>query len=164
VSVIKFVIVSVIALIAAAWVSVQFPGYARSLARRVGGDWYEPTGEEATERIVLRKPDVIVTQLDMDLKMAQDILEELRRVSSDSRILVLTVFDSLHFLKALCRMAIDAYVHKSSFPQELVETIDDLSRQAGGDNAVIAMPRGMLERLDGEAVGAHRRGRRRFWC
>jgi hypothetical protein len=32
VSVIKFVIVSVIALIAAAWVSVQFPGYARSLA------------------------------------------------------------------------------------------------------------------------------------
>jgi DNA-binding NarL/FixJ family response regulator len=107
---------------------------------------------------------VIVTQLDMDLKMAQEILEGLGRVSPDSRILVPTVFDNLHFLKPLSRMAIDAHVHKSSFPQELVETIDALSRQAGGHNAVIAMPRGMLERLEGEAVGAHRRGRRRFWC
>jgi hypothetical protein len=42
VSVIKFVIVSVIALIAAAWVSVQFPGYARSLAplRAIRGTWW----------------------------------------------------------------------------------------------------------------------------
>jgi hypothetical protein len=42
VSVIKFVIVSVIALIAAAWVSVQFPGYARSTAplRGIMGSWW----------------------------------------------------------------------------------------------------------------------------
>ena len=42
VSVIKFVIVSVIALIAAAWVTVQFPGYARSLAplRGMRGAWW----------------------------------------------------------------------------------------------------------------------------
>ncbi len=42
VSVIKFVIVSVIALIAAAWVTVRFPGYARSLAplRGIRGAWW----------------------------------------------------------------------------------------------------------------------------
>ncbi len=42
VSTIKFVIVAVIALIAAAWVSVQFPGYARSLAplRGMRGAWW----------------------------------------------------------------------------------------------------------------------------
>ena len=113
------------------------------------------TGEEAAERVSLTKPDVIVTQLDMDLKTAQEILEGLQRASPDSRILVLTVFDSFHFLKALSKMGIDAYVHKSAYPQELVDTIEALSRQAspGGHNAVISMPRGMLERLDGEPAG-----------
>jgi DNA-binding NarL/FixJ family response regulator len=112
-----------------------------------------PPGEEAAERVYLTKPDVIVTQLDMDLRTAEEILEGLQRASPDSRILVLTVFDSFHFLKALSRMGIDAYVHKSAFPEELVETIDALSRRTGGHNAVISMPRGMLERLDGEPAG-----------
>jgi DNA-binding NarL/FixJ family response regulator len=67
---------------------------------------------------------------------------------------VLTVFDNLHFLKALSRMGIDAYVHKSASPEELIATIDTLSRQAGGQNAVISMPRGMLERLGDEPVGS----------
>jgi DNA-binding NarL/FixJ family response regulator len=111
------------------------------------------TGEEGAKRVSLTKPDLIVTQLDMDLKSAEQILTGIRRASPDSRILVLTVFDSLHYLKALSRMGIDAYVHKSSFPEELVETIEALSRQTGGHNAVISMPRGMLERLDGELPG-----------
>jgi len=91
----------------------------------------------------------------MDLKTAQEILEGLQRASPDSQILVLTVFDSFHYLKALSKMGIDAYVHKSAFPEELVDTIEALSRQAspGGHNAVISMPRGMLERLDGEPAG-----------
>jgi DNA-binding NarL/FixJ family response regulator len=141
-------------------------GLSSLLAAREGVEVVgtSPTGEEAAERIAVTKPDVILTQLDMDLKTAEEILSSIRRASPDSRILVLTVFDSLHFLKALSKMGIDAYVHKSSFPEELVDTIDALSRQAGGHNAVISMPRGMLERLDGEPAGAYRRGRRRFWC
>ena len=113
-----------------------------------------PTGEEAAERVARTRPDLILTQLDMDLKMAQEILEGLRRASPNSRIVVLTVFDNLHFLKALSRMGIDAYVHKSASPEELIATIDTLSRQAGGQNAVISMPRGMLERLGDEPVGS----------
>ena len=112
-----------------------------------------PTGEEAAERVARTKPDLILTQLDMDLKTAEEILEGLRLASPESRIVVLTVFDSLHYLKALSKMGIDAYVHKSSSPEELIATIDTLSRQRGGQNAVISMPRGMLERLHDEPVG-----------
>ena len=113
-----------------------------------------PTGEEAAERVARTKPDLILTQLDMDLKTAEEILEGLRMASPESRIVVLTVFDSLHYLKALSKMGIDAYVHKSSSPEELIATIDTLSRQRGGQNAVISMPRGMLERLHDEPVGS----------
>jgi DNA-binding NarL/FixJ family response regulator len=112
-----------------------------------------PTGEEATELVAQTKPDLILTQLDMDLNTAEEILSGIREASPDSRIVVLTVFDSLHFLKALSKMGIDAYVHKSSSPEELIVTIDTLSRQARGQNVVISMPRGMLERLGEEPAG-----------
>jgi DNA-binding NarL/FixJ family response regulator len=123
-----------------------------------------PTGEEATELVAQTKPDLILTQLDMDLNTAEEILSGIREASPDSRIVVLTVFDSLRYLKALSKMGIDAYVHKSSSPEELIATLDVLSRQEGGHNAVISMPRGMLERLGEEPAGGSRRGRRRSWC
>ena len=112
-----------------------------------------PTGEEATELVAQTKPDLILTQLDMDLNTAEEILSGIREASPDSRIVVLTVFDSLRYLKALSKMGIDAYVHKSSSPEELIATLDVLSRQARGQNVVISMPRGMLERLGEEPAG-----------
>ena len=112
------------------------------------------TGEEASAMVAESKPDLVITQLDTDLKTAEEILSGIRRASPDSRIVVLTVFDSLHYLKALSRMGIDAYVHKSSSQEELIATIDALSRQADGQNAVISMPRGMLERLEEEPAGS----------
>jgi DNA-binding NarL/FixJ family response regulator len=67
-----------------------------------------------------------------------------------SRIVVLTMFDNLHYLKALSKMGIDAYIHKSSSSKEVVATIDALGRDQGGDNVVISLPRGSLERLGEE--------------
>jgi DNA-binding NarL/FixJ family response regulator len=53
-------------------------------------------------------------------------------------------------------MGIDAYLHKTSSSEELIATIDTVSRKAsqGAQNAVISMPRGLIERLGGEPVGA----------
>jgi DNA-binding NarL/FixJ family response regulator len=75
------------------------------------------TGEEAAALIAQTKPDLIITQLDMQLKTAEKILEGIRRASPDSRIVVLTMFDSLHYLKALSGMRIDGYLHKTSSSQ-----------------------------------------------
>jgi DNA-binding NarL/FixJ family response regulator len=64
--------------------------------------------------------------------------------------------ESLHYLKALSRMGIDAYLHKTSSKEELMATIDALSRQAspGEQNPVISVPRGLIERLEEEPGGA----------
>jgi two-component system, NarL family, nitrate/nitrite response regulator NarL len=66
---------------------------------------------------------------------------------------VLTMFDNLRYLKALSKLGIDAYLHKTSSSSELIATIGVLSRDSGGDNVVISMPRGLLERLGEEPVG-----------
>ena len=112
------------------------------------------TGPEAAERVRQTRPDVIVTQLDMQPKTAREIIEGLREASPDSRIVVLTLWDNLRYLQAISKMGIDAYLHKTSSADELLATIDAATGD-GGDrgDAVISMPRALLERLGDEPAG-----------
>jgi DNA-binding NarL/FixJ family response regulator len=110
-------------------------------------------GEDAIALVGENKPDVVIAQIDTDLKTAQEVLTGIRSASPDSRIVVLTMFDNLRYLQALSRLGIDAYLHKSSSSEELIATISTLSRDKGGSNVVISMPRGLLERLGEEPMG-----------
>ena len=111
------------------------------------------TGEEAAAQVGRTKPDVIVTQLDMQPKTAEEIISGLRRASPGSRIVVLTLWDNLRYVQAVSRMGIDALMHKSSSAEELVATIGAVSREPDGGNAVISIPRGLLQRLDDGPAG-----------
>src|SRR5215217_2996860 len=77
------------------------------------------TGEEAAVLVGMSKPDLIITQLDMQIKTAEAILEGIEQASPSSKIVVLTMFDNLHYLKALSKLGIDAYIHKTSSSEEL---------------------------------------------
>src|SRR5215210_1769723 len=111
-------------------------------------------GEDAIALIKRNTPDVVIAQIDLDLKTAQEVLMGMRSASPDSRIVVLTMHDNLHYLKALSRLEIDAYIHKSSSSEELIATIGTLSRDPDGKNVVVSMPRSLLERLGEEPAGA----------
>jgi DNA-binding NarL/FixJ family response regulator len=112
------------------------------------------SGGDALALIEENKPDVVITQIDADLNTAKEVLSRIRSISPNSRIVVLTMFDNLHYLKALSKLGIDAYVHKSSSSEELLATIATLSREPDGKNVVVSMPRGLLERLGEEPAGA----------
>ena len=100
------------------------------------------TGEEAAAQVAETKPDIIVTQLDMRLKAAEEVIKGLRGASPESRIVVLTMFNNLRYLQTISRMGIDAYVQKTSSADELLATINAVSGDSSGGNAVISMPRG----------------------
>jgi len=112
------------------------------------------TGDEAIALIEQNKPDVVITQVDMQLKEAREILSQVRAASPDSRIVILTMFDNLHYLKALSKLGVAAYLHKSASSAELLATLDALSRNPGGDNVVVSLPRGLLERMGEGPPGA----------
>ena len=112
------------------------------------------TGEEATSLVESTKPDVVITGVDMQLKEAEEIISGIRSASPDSRIVVLTMHENLHYLKALSKLGIDAYLLKTSSSEELMATIDAVSRDPGGDRVVVSMPRGLLEGLREEPVRA----------
>ncbi len=111
------------------------------------------TGPEAADRVATTKPDVIVTQLDMQPRTAEAIIEGLRGASPGSRIVVLTLWDNLRYVQAISRMAVGALMHKSSSAEELIATIGAVASEPEGGNAVIAIPRALLQRLDDEPAG-----------
>jgi DNA-binding NarL/FixJ family response regulator len=112
------------------------------------------TGEEAAAQVGKTKPDVIVTELDMQPKTAEEIIEGLRRASPGSRIVVLTLWDNLRYVQAVATMGIDALMHKSSSAEEFLATLGAVCGAQGAGNAAISMPRGLLRRLDnGPAPG-----------
>ena len=111
-------------------------------------------GEDTITLIEENKPDVVITQIDTTLNTAKEVLSRIRSASPESKIVVLTMSDNLRYLQALSKFGIDAYIHKSSSSEELLATIEANSRQPGGKNVVVSMPRDLLERMGEEPVGA----------
>jgi DNA-binding NarL/FixJ family response regulator len=116
---------------------------------------HSSTGEEAFTLLQENSQDVVIAQIDMDLNAAKEVIGRIREASPDSRIVVLTMFDNLRYVQALSKLGIDAYIHKTSSSEELVATIDALiMREPGGENTVVSMPRGSLERMSEGPMGA----------
>jgi two-component system nitrate/nitrite response regulator NarL len=114
---------------------------------------HSSTGEEAFTLLQENSPDVVITQIDVDLHKAKEVLRGIREASPDSRIVVLTIFDNLRYVQALSKLGIDAYIHKTSSTRELVATIEALMREPRGENTVVSMPRGSLERMGDGPMG-----------
>ena len=89
----------------------------------------------------------------MDLKVAKEVLGRVREASPSSRIVVLTIFDNVRYVQALSRLGIDAYIHKSSSEEELVATVEALARDPEGQDTVVSVPRGSLERMGDGTMG-----------
>ncbi len=116
------------------------------------------TGEDAVAMVGRLKPDVVITQLEMRLEEAKEILSRLRSASPGAKIVVLTMLDNLHYMRALSKLQIAAYLHKSSSVEDLIAIVDALGRAPAGQDAVVCIPRDMLQRLgEGPAGGLSER-------
>jgi DNA-binding NarL/FixJ family response regulator len=130
-------------------------GLVSILASRTAG--IEVVGHSSTGEAfaLLREtsPEVVITQIDVDLHKAKEVLRRIRDASPDTRIVVLTIFDNLRYVQALSKLGIDAYIHKTSSTRELIATIETLMREPRGENTVVSMPRGSLERMGDGPMG-----------
>ncbi len=111
-------------------------------------------GEDAVAIVGEKEPDVVVAEVDGDPTAAGEVLRRLREASPRSRIVVLTMWDNPRYLKALSKLGIDAYIHKSSSAEELIAAIDAaVGHDPGGDDVMVSVPRGLLDRMGEEPGG-----------
>jgi DNA-binding NarL/FixJ family response regulator len=122
-------------------------GLARILASYAGMEVVAevPNDEEALELARELSPDVVIMQVQVPFERAQETLKAMRAFPDPPKVVIVTMFESPSYVRALTGVGISAYVLKSSSSEHLVAAVRAAALDPESENVVVGMPRGMLE-------------------
>ena len=117
-------------------------------------------GRDAVALARARKPDVVVLDVEMPVMGAAEAMEMMLNISPRPRILIVTMFDNPRLVRELLASGASGYLVKSASLEELLAAVRAAAKEPsdpGRDNVILAVPRGLLQRLeerdDGEPSG-----------
>jgi DNA-binding NarL/FixJ family response regulator len=95
-------------------------------------------------------PDVVIMQVQMPFERAVATLQAMRAFPDPPRVIIVTMFESLRYVRALTGVGVSAYVLKTASAEQLVATVRAAVFDRQGKNVVVGMPTEMLpESTDG---------------
>lgn len=91
----------------------------------LGFKFLEPaeSAEEALERMVQEKPDLILTDIRMDGMDGLALAKEARELLPDVEIIMLTGYDDFEYMQRAIRENVSDYLLKSSRPGEIIQAV-----------------------------------------
>ena len=104
--------------------------------------WEAEDGKDLMHKVAIKKPDVLL----MDIRMPEidgiNAIEMLRKEYEDIKIIVLTMYDDQQMISKMMEMGANAYLTKTTDPEEIYEAIltcmnDDFYFNALVNNAVM---------------------------
>ena len=108
-------------------------------------------GEEAVILAQRKKPDVVIMQVQMPFKKAQESLRRMRGVSPAPKVVIVTMFEDPHMMRELLKLGASAYVLKSSSSRHLIGAVRAAVFDPFSENVVVGMP---LEALEETSEGS----------
>jgi DNA-binding NarL/FixJ family response regulator len=112
------------------------------------------TGEEAVALAQKERPDVVIMQVDEDLKKANDSLKQMREGSSSPpKVIILTMFENPRILREVMKLGPNTFVHKSASVEELFSALNTTLGDPTGENVVMVMPQEVLQESKDGAGG-----------
>ncbi|MDP8949368.1 MAG: response regulator transcription factor [Actinomycetota bacterium] len=113
-----------------------------------------PDGEGAIALAKEKKPDVVVTQVEMPVERAKEYLSEMLKVSPESRVVIVTRYRSPRLVQELMGTGASAYLLKSASVEALIGAIRAAAVNPDEPNLVVGIPRETFERaMRGESGG-----------
>ena len=109
--------------------------------------------QEAIDLAKQTRPDVVVMQVQMPLSRSKQALRELRRIEPPPKVVICTMFESPAYLREFLELGVSAYVLKSVSVEHLIGAIRGAIFDPQGENVVVGMPQGMLERAKDGSKG-----------
>src|SRR3954470_17912072 len=104
-----------------------------------------PNDAEALRLAGELSPDVVIMQVQMPFERALETLEAMRAFRDPPKVVIVTMFESPRYLRGLTGVGASAYVLKTSSSEHLVAAIRAAVLDPLSENAVVGMPRQMLE-------------------
>jgi DNA-binding NarL/FixJ family response regulator len=104
-----------------------------------------PNDGEALELAGELSPDVVVMQVQMPFERAVGTLREMRSFDEPPKVVIVTMFERPEYVRELTRVGASAYVLKTSSSEHLVAAVRVAVLDPASKNAVVGMPRKMIE-------------------
>jgi DNA-binding NarL/FixJ family response regulator len=122
-------------------------GLARILASYGGMEVVAevPNDAEALKLARELSADVVIMQVQMPFERAIETLKAMRSFSDPPKVVIVTMFESPRYLRGLTGVGASAYVLKTSSSEHLVAAVRAAVLDPTSENAVVGMPRQMLE-------------------
>src|SRR5215212_3882901 len=108
-----------------------------------------PNDEEALRLAGELSPDVVIMQVQMPFQSAKQTLRQMRAFPDPPKVVIVTMFDSPRYLRRLTGVVASAYLPKPSSAEHLVAAVRAAALDPSSENAVVGMPRSMLEGTQG---------------
>jgi DNA-binding NarL/FixJ family response regulator len=110
-----------------------------------------PNDGEALRLAGELSPDVVIMQVQMPFERAKQTLRAMRSFSDPPKVVIVTMFESPQYVRALTGVGASAYMLKTSSSELLVAAVRAAALDPASENAVVGMPRSMLESTE-EAI------------
>jgi DNA-binding NarL/FixJ family response regulator len=122
-------------------------GLARILASYGGMEVVAEVPNDAEALKLARElaTDVVIMQVQMPFERAIETLKAMRSFSDPPKVVIVTMFESPRYLRGLTGVGASAYVLKTSSSEHLVAAVRAAALDPTSENAVVGMPRQMLE-------------------
>src|SRR5215204_6555993 len=104
-----------------------------------------PNDAEALKLSRELSPDVVIMQVQLPFERALKTLKAMRSFPDPPMVVIVTMFESPRYLRGLTGVGASAYVVKTSSSEHLVAAVRAAALDPKSENAVVGMPREMLE-------------------
>ncbi|HEV2743879.1 MAG TPA: response regulator transcription factor [Rubrobacter sp.] len=102
-----------------------------------------PNDEEALNLARELRPDAVVMQVQMPFERAKRTLEAMRSFPNPPKVVIVTMLESPRYVRGLS--GVSAYLLKTASAEHLIAAVRAAVLDPDGGNAVVGMPRAMLE-------------------
>src|SRR5215204_1773423 len=104
-----------------------------------------PNDAEALRLVGELSPEVVIMQVQMPFKRALQTLRAMRSFPDPPKVVIVTMFESPRYVRGLTGVGASAYLLKTSSSEHLVAAVRAAVLDPASENAVVGMPRQMLE-------------------
>jgi len=110
----------------------------------------EVVGEVSNNSEALRlvgelNPDVVIMQVQIPFERVKESLGRMRALPHPPKVIVVTVFEEPHYVRALLELGVSAYLVKTSSAEHLVAAVRTAVFDPRAKNAVVGIPTAILE-------------------
>jgi DNA-binding NarL/FixJ family response regulator len=104
-----------------------------------------PNDGETLELARELSPDVVIMQVQIPFERALQTLKAMRSFPDPPKVVIVTMFESPRYVRGLAGVGASAYLLKTSSAEHLVAAVRAAALDPASENAVVGMPREMLE-------------------